>query len=127
MKISYALYTDFIQYGVIVLILLSGFAFYPGYIAIEKQSLPWLVHIHTLLMVVWMVMLFGQAYLIKKNQYKLHRTIGKLSYFMVPMLLFFTIMMVGFSYNRYVNSLLEASIPKDQAVKLASTFIAMKS
>ena len=39
MKAPYALYTNIIQYVVIILSILSGFAFYPGYIALDKNTI----------------------------------------------------------------------------------------
>jgi len=125
MKITYSLYTNIIQYGVLVLILLSGFAFFPGYLAIEKKSLPWVIHLHAFLMIIWMLMLIAQAYLIRTNHHRLHRIIGKASYVLVPALLLLTVMLLPVSYSRNVASFIERGMAMEQAVSRARAFLAI--
>jgi hypothetical protein len=43
-------------------------------------------HLHGLLFLLWFIMLIVQPVLIKKRKYKWHRVIGKVSYFLVPLI-----------------------------------------
>ncbi len=64
--------------------------------------MPWFIHVHYVLMVIWMGFLFTQPILIKKNRYDLHRKLGAVSYVLVPLILVFAFMMIQFGYHRMV-------------------------
>jgi hypothetical protein len=45
------------------------------------------IHIHAAISVLWIAMMIAQPFLIQSKNYKLHRTIGKLSYIVFPILI----------------------------------------
>ena len=49
------------------------------------------MHMHGMALILWCLMLISQSYLIHSNKRALHRQIGKLSYALVPIMLFSTI------------------------------------
>jgi hypothetical protein len=49
------------------------------------------MHLHGISLILWCILLFVQAYLIRTKYYELHRRAGKLSYVIVPMIAFTTV------------------------------------
>ena len=52
-----------------------------------------LVHLHTALMVLWVLLLISQAWLIRAKQYRIHRWIGRSSFIIVPLIVLVTLML----------------------------------
>ena len=67
-------------------------------------------HTHGFLMLTWLCLLIAQPVLIRKGNYKWHRILGKVSYFIVPLLLLSIFLVTGMVYNRilHTDSLKEA-------------------
>jgi hypothetical protein len=63
---------------------LLGFA--PTYSFVFLTA-TWMVHVHAFFMMLWMVMLVVQAWSIQVGRRGLHRTVGKLSYLVAPIML----------------------------------------
>jgi hypothetical protein len=83
---------------VIFLVLIWGFwktyiVFFPAF-----KGFGFMHHIHGLLMMSWISMLIVQPLLIRSKKLSLHRTIGKVSYIVVPLLLLsiFTVSRISF-------------------------------
>ena len=71
----------------IVLIILMGFyntyfVYFPKF-----EGFKSIHHIHGSLMVLWLLIMIVQPILISNKQYKWHKLIGKLSYFLVPVII----------------------------------------
>ena len=75
--------------AMVLLFILLQVAFHPTYLQYFPQfkGFSWIHHIHGSLMVSWVMMLVIQPYLIYKGKYKIHRLIGKISYFIAPLML----------------------------------------
>jgi hypothetical protein len=71
-------------------------------------------HIHGLLFVLWFLMLIVQPVLIKKRKYKWHRVIGKVSYFLVPLIVISIF---------FIAKELYETAPISQAKKIATLYI----
>ena len=54
-------------------------AFWPVYFSKLAQT-RFMIHLHSLLGMIWIVMLFMQSWLARKRSYKAHRSIGRVSY-----------------------------------------------
>jgi hypothetical protein len=63
-------------------------AFWSSYYSIIMQDMPVSIRFHGTTMTLWCLMLIGQAMLIRWKQFTAHRWIGRLSYFLVPFILF---------------------------------------
>jgi hypothetical protein len=77
-------------YFLILLIPLTAVAFYKTYIAQFpnfEDKIDAFIHVHAFISAVWLFMLIAQPFLIYGNKLLLHRTIGKLSYVVFPLLL----------------------------------------
>ncbi len=67
------------------------------------EGLPTLLHFHAVVVLLWMAMLIVQPFLIRYKKYKLHRMVGKASYFLVPLLVFIIILVVRASQTKVMN------------------------
>ena len=80
-----------------VLVVLGFFFFY--FSALFKQE-NFRMHIHGGLMILWCVLLVVQPYLIKTKKKKTHQLLGKLSYFLVPLIAFSTVDLFKYRTNQ---------------------------
>lgn len=104
MKTSYSEYYK-LGYGGLILIVLAFLGFYTSYLSIIFQPIASIIHIHFTLLTLWMVMLVAQPLLIKYKKLSLHRTLGKISYVLVPLVLISSFLIIRFSYDRDIDKL----------------------
>ncbi len=94
-----------IIFAAIALVSVAGF--YKTYFALFPtfQGLPAFTHIHLAVILSWFVLIVWQPILIRQKKYKLHKKVGRLSYFLAP-LMFITILgMVAVSFpRRFANN-----------------------
>jgi hypothetical protein len=64
------------------------------------KSLTVLVHVHTALMLLWLVMLIAQALFIRARRFRLHRWVGRSSYVIVPVIIVAAVVATHESLNR---------------------------
>jgi hypothetical protein len=69
-----------------------------------------LVHLHTALMVLWVLLLISQAWLIRAKQYRIHRWIGRSSFIIVPLIVIVTLMLSRETLNRKPITMLDARL-----------------
>ena len=74
-------------YWFLLLIVLVIARFYTSCFAVFFQPHASIIHIHFMLMVLWIAMLITQPFLIKYKKLALHRMLGKISYILVPLAL----------------------------------------
>lgn len=88
--------------GVLIITLLG---FYPTYFTYfpKFESFSWAYHFHAFFATLWIVMLITQAFLIRRKKYRLHRTIGKISYIVIPFLLFSFFLMAKATYFNNIS------------------------
>lgn len=105
-------------YAMLLLIPLIFFAFYESYwINFPRFSdhiRPY-DHIHATIASLWIAMLIVQPILISRRKYELHRSIGRLSYFIFPLLI------LSFIPREIV--VLNSSSPEDIFFPVADTFV----
>lgn len=104
MQKSYTFYHN-TGFWFLLLIPLVALGFYPTYFSVFLKPTPTLVHFHFTLMAIWIVILMLQPFLYRYNKLALHRTVGKLTYVLVPMLLVTAFLMIRFSYYRMIGDL----------------------
>ena len=75
-------------YFFIFVVLISTIGFFNSYLKFfpDFNKFPYVIHIHFLAFATWFLLLITQPILIKRKKIKLHRKIGKLSYFLAPIL-----------------------------------------
>ena len=90
-----------------LLFILLQVAFHPTYLQSFPQfeGFSWIHHTHGAIMVSWMILLVVQPYLIHKGKYKTHRLIGKVSYFIAPLMLISMFLATKLNYLKTVDEM----------------------
>jgi hypothetical protein len=85
---------------VLPLVLFAGF-WIPYFSEIPKfePSITTAVHVHALLLFAWVALLVIQPLAIRSNAFAVHRMLGKLSYGLMPLILFFAVAMLFKEYQ----------------------------
>ena len=88
---------------VLPLTLIAGF-WIPYFSEIPKfdSSITTAVHIHAILLFAWVALLFAQPLAIRNRALPLHRSLGKISYALVPLVLIFAIAMLIKEYREHI-------------------------
>ncbi|WP_347924321.1 hypothetical protein [Pontimicrobium sp. SW4] len=66
----------------------------------NEESINNILHIHTLVMGIWCLLLIIQPILIRKRKNKAHKLIGKLSYLFFPLVVYTICMIIVYSFER---------------------------
>jgi hypothetical protein len=80
----------YLGYFMLVLIPLIFAGFYKTYIEQIpnfKENITSYIHIHAFIATIWIMMLIAQPFLILNKKFAIHRTVGKLSYIVFPLLI----------------------------------------
>ncbi len=107
----------------VALLFLAIAGFWPSYFSKLGDSLSApasnYTHLHAITMILWVAMLMSQAFLIRYKKYALHKTIGKFSYILVPVLAISLVLLAhsqitlheyGVSYSRMYILFLQFSL-----------------
>lgn len=84
---------------VAALLLLSFLAFWVPYFS-QLPAASRYVHFHVATMLVWMCLLIAQPLLMRAGRHDLHRTLGKTTYLLVPLVLVASIMLANFRLSQ---------------------------
>ncbi len=79
------------------------FGFWPGYWVKLPGNMDTIIHVHTALMMGWVLMGIAQPYLILKKKVKWHRILGRISYVLMPLLLVSGYFLVRHRYYRMLE------------------------
>lgn len=104
MQKTFSTYYNLGYWG-LLLIALAFIGFYASYLSVIFQPKASIIHIHFVLLTLWMIMLVTQPFLIKYKKQSLHRTLGKISYFLVPLVWISSFLMIRFTYYRDIDQL----------------------
>ncbi len=96
-------------YWFLLLFVLVLAGFYHTYIIDLLDVKPAIIHIHFLLMGLWILMLIAQPFLIKYKKLATHRLLGKVSYVLVPLVLLSAWFLARSGYYREIEQLREAA------------------
>ena len=102
MQKTYNFYQN-LGYWFLLLIVLIVPAFYTTYFTtLFHGHLP-IIHVHFVLVMLWIAMLIAQPFLIKFKKLSIHRLLGKISYVLVPLVLLSGFLMIRLSYYRQID------------------------
>lgn len=82
----------------LLLIPLTLIGFWPTYFSKLSDSLPSVFHIHAFFMTVWIALALAQPLLIYHKKTRWHKTVGRLSYWIMPMVFIAVYLMIRHSY-----------------------------
>ena len=90
-------------YWFLLLILLIVPAFFTTYFTtLFDGHLP-IIHIHFVLVMLWIALLIAQPFLIKFRKFSIHRLLSKVSYVLVPVVLISAFLMIRISHYRQIE------------------------
>lgn len=118
MKKSYNLYHN-LGYWFLLFIVLVFAGFYHTYFSVLFQPVKPVIHFHFVLMAIWIAMLIVQPFLIKYKKPALHRLIGRISYVVVPLLLFTTFILIRNEYYDSISDLEKRIVPGQSPLSTA--------
>jgi hypothetical protein len=90
-------------YWFLAFIVLAFAGFYTTYFIRIFEPTPAIIHVHFVLMALWLAMLIAQPFLIKYKKLPLHRLLGKASYLLVPLVLITGFILTRNEYYRKVE------------------------
>jgi hypothetical protein len=96
-------------YWFLLFIVLAFAGFYHTYFVKLLDIKTPIIHIHFLLMGLWILMLVAQPFLIKYKKLAAHRLLGKVSYVLVPLVLLSAWLLARSGYYREIEQLREAA------------------
>lgn len=79
-----------------LLLVIAILAFWPSYFGNGLLSQAGYTHFHAIAATVWMAMLIVQPWLIRKDNYTLHRKIGKASFVVAPVLMLSFVLLANY-------------------------------
>ncbi len=88
--------------AILVIVLLG---FFQSYLAFVPRTIPIWAHLQFASFLLWFALLIAQPFLIKLKRSRLHRKLGKASYFLIPVLVFSAHMMQRYAYMHLLVSL----------------------
>jgi len=106
----------------IALLLLAIAGFWPSYFSKlgRSEATSHYTHLHAITMMLWVAMLISQAFLIRYKKFALHKSIGKFSYLLLPVLTVSLVLLAhsqitlhdeyGVSYSRLYILFLQLSL-----------------
>ena len=110
----------------IAITVISIAGFYKTYFALFPafQGLHAFTHIHLAVFLCWFVLLIWQPILIRQKKYELHRKIGRLTYFLAPLMFITILKMVAVNFPRnFANNQEQAYAAATGAILGAMFFI----
>lgn len=114
MQKIYNLYHNLGYWFLLFIVLVVG-GFYSSYFSILRSHRQPIIHIHFVLMMLWIAMLITQPFLIKFKKLSVHRLLGRISYWLVPLVLLSAFLMIRLSYHQFIlktNQQLEQGLNK---------------
>ncbi|MFM6926416.1 MAG: hypothetical protein ACKOU7_12995, partial [Ferruginibacter sp.] len=98
--------TNRLIYFFVFLLLISIAGFYKTYLVKfpDFDGFTRAHHFHGLIMLTWVLMLIAQPVFIRTKNFRLHRIVGKASYFIFPLLIFSFFLVARAAYFRNMNT-----------------------
>ena len=78
-------------------------AFWPTYLFPKKYEADWHVHLHAVVMFLWMLMLVVQSTLASVGSLPAHRALGKTSFLLVPVIVASTLLLAHYRMRSGIN------------------------
>ncbi len=85
--------------GFVVLVTIAGF--WPSYFLVFSTPIPWAFHMHAITAMTWLLFLIAQSLTIHNRQAAWHRTMGRASFVLFPLLIMGFVSIINLSASRY--------------------------
>ena len=93
-------------YFILILVAFVIFGFYKQYFALFPHfddNINALVHVHASALLIWVGLLIIQPFLIRYSRFKIHRILGKFSYFLVPIIIVTSVGVINKQYHEGIE------------------------
>jgi hypothetical protein len=92
-------------YFFLLFVLFVALGFYYPYFSLfpEFPSVTRIVHIHAIALLLWVVIIIVQPLLITYKKYKTHRLVGKLTYFLMPVIIISSVGVLRQQYEEGID------------------------
>ncbi len=87
----------------LLLVPITFIGFYPSYFSKFHSTTSTVIHLHSLLMLLWLATVVAQPLFLKFNKFHQHRLVGKISYGIMPLVIFSGYLILRYSYQRVIN------------------------
>jgi hypothetical protein len=87
----------------VLLIPITFLGFFPSYFSKLTTPIPMVIHVHGVLMLMWLLLSVLQPFLIYYKKIRYHRLVGKISYIIMPVVIISGYMILKYSYQRALN------------------------
>jgi len=93
-----------IGYYFLILVIFVAMGFYYPYFSLFPTfpSVTGIVHVHTIILLLWVFIMIAQPLLIRYKKYKTHKIIGKATYVIVPLLI---LTCVAVMHQQYIEGI----------------------
>ena len=78
------------------LFLFAIWGFWPNYFSHPLTQANWRFHFHGITLISWFGLMISQAYLIRTNRRRVHRQVGKVSFFLAPLVVISTLVLAHY-------------------------------
>src|SRR5579863_78993 len=104
-------YKNFIYFflALFVFVLLGFYKPYFSEFPHFDKSITTIVHIHANALILWVVLLVVQPLLIRFRKIRLHRLLGKFTWFLVPVIIVTSVLVIIKQYNEGIEQKMTAS------------------
>lgn len=99
-----------LAWSLLLLIPLTLIGFWPTYFSKLFETLPSVFHVHAFFMILWIALALTQPLLISLQKNKWHKTIGRISYLIMPMVFLAVYFMIRYSYYHELERLSSVEI-----------------
>lgn len=110
----------YLSWWLLLLVPFLLLGFFPSYFSKLFSPMNSVIHLHAIFMCLWMAIAIVQPFLIRAKKTRLHRTLGKLSYIILPLVLVTAWMMIRHGYHsaiqRELNAGTNLSAAKTEAI-----------
>ena len=101
----------YIYFALLIPVMVFGFWKTYFLLIINQQDVftP-LVHFHALLMILWLLLLVGQAVLVRTKRFRAHRWVGRSSYVIAPLIIWSALATIYAEYNSHPDGKLAEAV-----------------
>jgi hypothetical protein len=87
----------------LLLIPVTFFGFFHSYFSKLNTPTPLVIHLHAGMMLLWLALVIIQSTLIERKKFNIHRLLGKISFALMPFIIFSGYLILRYSYHRALS------------------------
>lgn len=105
--------TSYFFLALFLCVLLGFYKPYFGAFPNFDKSITTIVHIHATALIIWVILLVVQPFLVRYKKFRIHRLLGKFTYFLVPVIVITSVAVMRKQYDEGI----EQKMPSIESLK----------